>query len=93
MTDTRTELVNWLDKWLEIAAGDEFIEKLRQFRAFVESAAALEAENERLRAALDVAWNTIRIWHGPHEFDIYDQHSPEMNQINAARRAGGGKDD
>ena len=38
----------------------------------------------QLHAALLTARDTIKALHGPVAWDIYDQHSPEMKQINAA---------
>lgn len=38
----------------------------------------------QLHAALLTARDTIKALHGPIAWDIYDQHSPEMKQINAA---------
>lgn len=37
-----------------------------------------------LAAALKEAKETIKIWHGPDAWEIYDQHSPEMRRLNAA---------
>ena len=47
---------------------------------------AIEAANRltQLHAALLTARDTIKALHGPVAWDIYDQHSPEMKQINAA---------
>ena len=40
--------------------------------------------NRQLHKALICARGTIRALHGPIAWDIYDTHSPEMRQINAA---------
>jgi len=34
--------------------------------------------------ALKAAKETIRVWHGPNAWDIYDRSSPEMKAINEA---------
>lgn len=44
----------------------------------------LEARVKRLEAALKQAKETIKAWHGPVMWDIYDARSPKMKQINAA---------
>lgn len=53
-----------------------------------------KAEIDRLKArvavlerALETARITIKALHGIEVWDIYNQHSPEMKQINAALRA------
>jgi len=56
--------------------------------------AELAAEVERLRAALDEAIHTIRIWHGMGEpkeqeeflWKVYSEQSPEMKRIMSARK-------
>lgn len=56
-----------------------------------DEAAAIQDANARLIAsapdlldALKTAKETIRAWHGPNAWEIYDRASPEMKVINAA---------
>lgn len=45
----------------------------------------IDVETAReIERALKVAMETIRVWHGPVAWDIYDRASPEMMAINAA---------
>lgn len=46
--------------------------------------AALIAAAPDLLAALKTAKETIRAWHGPNAWEIYDRVSPEMRAINDA---------
>jgi hypothetical protein len=46
--------------------------------------ARLIAAAPELLTALQTAKDTIRVWHGPNAWDIYDRCSPEMMAINAA---------
>ena len=46
----------------------------------------LEEEVGRVRGALEKARETIQALHGQEAWDIYEQHSPEMKQIDAALR-------
>lgn len=49
-------------------------------------------QNKLIKAlveALDEAKSTIKSWHGPVQWKIYDNHSPEMKKINAARTLAG----
>lgn len=46
--------------------------------------AALISASPELLAALQHAKVLIKAWHGPIAWDIYDQYSPEMKQINDA---------
>lgn len=41
---------------------------------------------EKSLAALRKARETIRALHGPVAWEIYDDNSPEMNQVNAAEK-------
>lgn len=41
-------------------------------------------DQTELLAALKTAKETIRVWHGPNEWEIYDRASPEMKAINSA---------
>lgn len=50
----------------------------------MEANARLIAAAPDLLAALRRAKETIRVWHGPNAWDIYDRVSPEMVAINAA---------
>ncbi|HVT36320.1 MAG TPA: hypothetical protein VHE37_12075 [Nevskiaceae bacterium] len=47
-------------------------------------AEALRASNAELLAALKDARETIRTWHGPVAWEIYDKESPEMKRLNSA---------
>jgi hypothetical protein len=49
-----------------------------------EANARLIAAAPELLTALQTAKDTIRVWHGPNAWDIYDRCSPEMMAINAA---------
>ena len=57
---------------------------LSDLREFHNSHASLVEEVERLREALKTAKETIRAWHGPNAWEIYDRVSPEMRVINEA---------
>lgn len=46
--------------------------------------AALMVAAPELLEALKTAKETIRAWHGPNAWDIYDRASPEMKAINSA---------
>ncbi len=46
--------------------------------------ARLIAAAPDMLTALRTATETIRAWHGPNEWDIYDRASPEMKAINSA---------
>ena len=69
---------------------DEYSELIEE-RGFAESAELLasscrakDATIITLRSALMRAKDTIKALHGDIAWDIYDQHSPEMKQINHA---------
>lgn len=102
MTDTRTELIEHLKKeqrfyhWLTtpeanaqpkmIPAWKQNAEAFGKYIAYVESAAALEAENEKLKEKLIEAAGCVR--------DNYDPGQDTIKEwYEAARRAAGGKDD
>lgn len=42
----------------------------------------LDENKHELHEALKRAKETIRIWHGEIAWEIYNDHSPEMRQIN-----------
>lgn len=121
MTDTRTELIEWLKRRrpqgltaklgsgspIAKAIGDKEHERLDRFIAYVESAAALADENERLRKERDNVCFMIRRMHRKFKVGTLDsafivqmvqmayRYCPPniLRDDEAARRAAGGKDE
>lgn len=56
----------------------------------MEANARLIAAAPDMLEALEKAKETIRAWHGPVAWEIYDRASPEMKMINAAIAKAGG---
>lgn len=55
-------------------------------------AEAAEARVKELEEALKLARDTIKVWHGPNAWEIYDRASPEMEKINTALKGGSNED-
>jgi hypothetical protein len=78
-------------KGLSLSTTDHLI---RYGRFLLERLAKSEQEVDRLRAGLDEAIHTIRVWHGMGEpkeqeeflWKVYSEQSPEMKRIMSARK-------
>lgn len=70
---TYNEQGNWLAEVFADGAPDNAIADARLIAAAPE-----------MLEALKTAKDTIRAWHGPNDWEIYDRSSPEMKAINAA---------